>query len=98
MFAFIPKLWLKRTALFLSGLNAAYAIKTFLMYGACYLGYCPEKKMGLFLMLLSTIFLLIAAMFPAGRIMMGAIPANLPEETQKAETQKEETPPAPESL
>jgi hypothetical protein len=68
LFAFIPKLWLKRTALFLSGLNVAYAIKTFLMYGACYLGYCPEKKTGLFLMLVSTIILLLAAMFPAGEL------------------------------
>ena len=68
LFAFMPKLWLKRTALFLSGLNVAYAIKTFLMYGACYLGYCPEKKIGLFLMLISTILLLVAAMFPAGEI------------------------------
>ena len=68
LFAFIPKLWLKRTALFMSGLNVAYGIKTFLMYGACYQGYCPEKKIGLFLMLISTILLLIAAMFPAGEI------------------------------
>jgi hypothetical protein len=68
LFAFLPKLWLKRTALFLSGLNVAYAIKTFLMYGACYLGYCPEKKMGLFLMLVSTIMLLLVSMFPAGEI------------------------------
>jgi hypothetical protein len=67
-FAFIPKLWLKRTALFLSGLNVAYGIKTFLMYGACYQGYCPEKKFGLFLMLICTFFLLAAAMFPAGDI------------------------------
>ncbi len=68
LFAFIPKLWLKRTALFLSGLNVAYGIKTFLMFGACYQGYCPEKKVGLFLMLISTILLMIAAMFPAGEI------------------------------
>jgi hypothetical protein len=68
LFAFIPRLWLKRTALFLSGLNVAYAIKTYLMYGACYQGYCPEKKVGLFVMLVSTIILLVAAMFPAGEI------------------------------
>jgi hypothetical protein len=68
LFAFIPKLWLKRTALFMSGLNVAYGIKTFLMFGACYQGYCPEKKIGLFLMLICTILLMIAAMFPAGEI------------------------------
>ena len=68
LFAFIPKLWLKRTSLFMSGLNVAYGIKTFLMFGACYQGYCPEKKIGLYLMLICTIFLLIAAMFPAGEI------------------------------
>jgi hypothetical protein len=81
LFAFIPKLWLKRTALFLSGLNVAYGIKTFLMFGACYQGYCPEKKIGLFLMLISTILLMMAAMFPAGEIKQpAALNSNSPDE------------------
>jgi hypothetical protein len=68
LFAFISRLWLKRSALFLSGLNLAYAIKTFLMFGACYMGYCPEKKAGLFIMLISIILLLFSAIFPSGNI------------------------------
>jgi hypothetical protein len=87
LFAFLPKLWLKRTALFLSGLNVAYGIKTFLMFGACYQGYCPEKKIGLFLMLISTIILMIAAMFPAGEIkQQPVVESNTPDE------EKEDTP------
>ncbi len=86
LFAFIPKLWLKRTALFMSGLNVAYGIKTFLMFGACYQGYCPEKKIGLFLMLISTILLMIAAMFPAGEIKQQPAVESISVDEEKADT------------
>ena len=86
LFAFIPKLWLKRTALFMSGLNVAYGIKTFLMFGACYQGYCPEKKIGLFLMLISTILLMIAAMFPAGEIKQQPAVESISVDDEKADT------------
>ena len=67
--AFIPKLWLTRTSLLVAGLNLAYAVKSFLIFGSCYRGYCPEKKAGLFLMLIASALLMLSAMFPAGRIM-----------------------------
>ncbi|MGL6269372.1 MAG: hypothetical protein ACRC2O_15675 [Chitinophagaceae bacterium] len=86
LFAFIPKLWLKRTALFMSGLNVAYGIKTLLMFGACYQGYCPEKKTGLFLMLISTILLMIAAMFPAGEIKQRPAVESISVDDTKADT------------
>jgi hypothetical protein len=66
IFSISPMLWGKRTALFVAGLNFAYAIKTFLVYGSCYRGYCPEKMTGLFLMLAATAVLLVASMFPKG--------------------------------
>jgi hypothetical protein len=66
LFSLLPMLWGKRAGLFLAGLNLAYAIKTFLVYGSCYRGYCPEKKAGLYLMLASTAVLLLASMFPKG--------------------------------
>jgi hypothetical protein len=64
--AFLPRVWAKRTGLLVAALNLAYAIKNFLVFGACYQGYCPEKKPGLFLMLFSTILLLTTALFPQG--------------------------------
>jgi hypothetical protein len=64
--SFIKVLWLKRTALLAGGLNVAYGIKNFLLFGSCYLGYCPEKKFGLFLMLLATIIIFLMSFFPDG--------------------------------
>ena len=66
--AFVPVLWMKRTALLVGGLNVAYGIKNFLLFGSCYLGYCPEKKIGLFVMLIATILIFLMSFFPDGKI------------------------------
>ena len=66
--AFTPIVWLKRVSLFLSAINVAYAVTAFIRFGACYDGYCPERKIGLFLMLISTIVLLITSMLPKGKV------------------------------
>ena len=66
--AFVPVLWMKRTALLVGGLNVAYGIKNFLLFGSCYLGYCPEKKIGLFIMLIATILVFLMSFFPEGKV------------------------------
>ncbi|MFM1794197.1 MAG: hypothetical protein RL642_582 [Bacteroidota bacterium] len=66
--SFVPVLWMKRTALLVGGLNVAYGIKNFLLFGSCYLGYCPEKKLGLFLMLIATIIIFLMSFFPDGKV------------------------------
>jgi hypothetical protein len=38
-----------------------------LLYGACYRGYCPDKKLGLYLMLFATIFIFVASLLPEGK-------------------------------
>jgi hypothetical protein len=64
--SFVKLLWLKRTAFLSGGLGVAYAIKNFLLYGSCYLGYCPEKQLGLYFMLLLTILIFVMAFLPEG--------------------------------
>ncbi len=64
--SFVKLLWLKRTAFLSGGLGVAYAIKNFLLYGSCYLGYCPDKQIGLYLMLLLTILIFVMAFLPEG--------------------------------
>ena len=66
--AFLNVLWIKRTSLLVGGLSVAYAIKNFLLFGSCYLGYCPEKKIGLYLMLASSIMIFLMSLFPEGKI------------------------------
>ena len=66
--AFVKVLWMKRTALLVGGLSVAYAIKNFLLFGSCYLGYCPEKQFGLYLMLFSSILIFLMSFFPEGKV------------------------------
>ena len=68
LFIFLKNAWFKRAALLLGGLNVAYAIKNFLLFGACYRGYCPEKRVGLYLMLIATIVLFITTFLPEGKV------------------------------
>jgi hypothetical protein len=68
LFIFLKNLWVKRAALLLGGLNVAYAIKNFLLFGACYRGYCPDKRIGLYLMLIATIVLFITTLLPEGKV------------------------------
>ena len=60
----LPKIWAKRTNLFVCALAVGYAIKTYILFTSCYNAYCPEKKAGIFIMLLSTIIMLISSAFP----------------------------------
>ncbi len=60
----LPKIWAKRTNLFVCALAVGYAVKTYILYVSCYNAYCPEKKAGIFLMLTATIVMLIASAFP----------------------------------
>ena len=60
----LPRVWAKRSHLFLAALFTGYAIKSYILFSSCYNAYCPEKKMGIFIMLASSIILLVAAAFP----------------------------------
>jgi hypothetical protein len=60
----LPKIWAKRTNLFVCALAVGYAIKSYILFTSCYNAYCPEKKLGIYLMLASTIVMLLASIFP----------------------------------
>ncbi len=65
---FSPKVFLKRMNLLLMALNLAYAIKSYIVFAECYVGFCPTKQIGIYLMVISSIVLMIAAAFPSGRL------------------------------
>jgi hypothetical protein len=79
LLSFVPALWAKRIALLVCGLNVAYAIKNLLLFGSCYQGYCPEKKAGLFLMVIAASLLLLASLFPKGKLKKETSPAEGPQ-------------------
>ena len=60
----LPKIWAKRINLFVCALGVGYAIKSYILFSSCYNAYCPEKKVGIFLMLAATIIMLLASIFP----------------------------------
>lgn len=64
----LDKIWAKRTHIFLCAINIGYLIKTYILFTSCYNAYCPEKKSGLFLLILSCILLLIVSVFPDVKI------------------------------
>ncbi len=65
---YLDKIWAKRTCIFLSALNLGYLIKTYILFTSCYNAYCPEKKTGLFLVIISSIALMIVSIFPDMKI------------------------------
>lgn len=60
----VPKIWIKRTNIFLCAINLAFAIRNYILITTCFAGECPEKKPGIFLILISSIIIMIAALFP----------------------------------
>lgn len=60
----LPKIWAKRTNLFVCAIGVGYAIKSYILFTSCYNAYCPEKRAGIYLMLISTMIMLLAAALP----------------------------------
>ncbi|HSQ43846.1 MAG TPA: hypothetical protein VLM16_02545 [Ginsengibacter sp.] len=61
---YIDKIWAKRTLIFLGALNLGYLIKTYILFTSCYNAYCPEKKIGIYLLITSCALLFIVSLFP----------------------------------
>lgn len=64
LFHFIPKLWAKRANLPVVALNSAWAIRNFFLIATCRGGECPERQFGMYMLLLSSLLMLLAALFP----------------------------------
>jgi hypothetical protein len=59
-----PKIWAKRTNLFIAAIILAFAIKSFILFSGCYSGICPDKRAGIFLIIAGPVLMVVAAMFP----------------------------------
>jgi len=68
IFHFVPRLWAKRVNLLIVALNIAWAIRNYFIISMCREGECPEKQTGLWLVMLASILMLIAALFPDIRL------------------------------
>ena len=64
IFHIVPKLWAKRVNLLIVALNIAWAIRNYFIITMCREGECPQKQIGLWLAMLASVLMLIAALFP----------------------------------
>ncbi len=60
----IPKVWAKRANLFTAAVTLAYMIRCFILYTGCYKGICPERRLGIFLVLGGAVIALAASLLP----------------------------------
>jgi len=64
LFSFIPKVWAKRSNLLVIAMNFAWALRNYFTIAACEGGDCPVKKAGIYMMLLSSVLMMVIAVFP----------------------------------
>lgn len=60
----IPRIWSKRTNVFVAALNLAWAFRNYLLLSSCMMGECPEKKPALYLLLLAAVIIQLMALLP----------------------------------
>lgn len=61
---FIPKLGAKRANILFSALNLAWAFRNFGLITRCEGGVCPEKLAGIYIILITSIVILLTSFFP----------------------------------
>ena len=54
----------KRANLFFCAFNFAWCIRNFIIVSTCRAGECPEKRFGLYLLMISGFIIMIASLFP----------------------------------
>lgn len=60
----LPRIWAKRTNVFLNAINLAWAIRNYIIVSSCMMGECPVKKFGLYVLLVAAIIMQAMALFP----------------------------------
>jgi hypothetical protein len=61
---FIKRVWSKRLNLLITALNLAWAVRNFFIIAQCSGGECPHREAGMWLMLISSLLMLLSALFP----------------------------------
>jgi hypothetical protein len=60
----IPRIWAKRVNWFVCAFALAWGLRNFIIYARCEMDTCPIRKFGLYLILIGSIVMLLAAFFP----------------------------------
>ena len=65
LFFIIPRIWAKRTNVFIGAINLAWAIRNYVLVSSCMLGECPEKQPALYAILGCAIVIQLMVLFPS---------------------------------
>ena len=60
----IPRVWAKRVNLFLCAFNLAWAVRNYILITQCFMGECPEKKMGMYAVVASSAVMMVMSLLP----------------------------------
>lgn len=64
VFSLVDRISAKRANLFIVAINMAWALRNYIMITTCYGGDCPDKKLGIYLMMCASVGMLLGAFFP----------------------------------
>jgi hypothetical protein len=60
----IPKIWAKRFNVLVTAITVAYCVRSYVLFTTCSGGVCPEKKVGIFLIVISSALMLVSSLLP----------------------------------
>ncbi len=60
----VPRIWAKRTNVFIGALNLAWSVRNYLLVSACMMGECPVKKPALYSIVFLSLLMQFMAFFP----------------------------------
>jgi hypothetical protein len=60
----VPRVWAKRANILAAAMGFAFTVKSYILFTACYRGICPERRVGLFLVLGGAVIVLAASLLP----------------------------------
>ncbi len=64
LFFLIPKVWAKRVNVFIGIFNFSWSIRNYLLLTTCLAGECPEKKLGIYLVVALSFIMMIMGFLP----------------------------------
>ncbi|MBV9962858.1 MAG: hypothetical protein JO072_11485 [Parafilimonas sp.] len=64
LFFIIPKIWAKRTNLFIAAINVAWSVRNYILLSTCFMGECPKVKPALYLAIFLCVCILIMTFLP----------------------------------
>ena len=57
----VPRIWAKRVNMLLGAVTLAFSLKSYILFVSCYRGICPDKKAGIYLILIAPVVMVLSS-------------------------------------